>query len=139
MLAGNIKYNDNLRNYKKIANYLDLSDIINLQGNETPQIKNREGRGMFKTGALSLCPRSFLPINSFSKISSSFWRSLLRWYWFWPLWYCQNSLSEELCPEQIYRPYSSLPSLFKAKNSPQRQALRGVFLILSVRYQPGRF
>ncbi len=42
-------------------------------------------------------------------------------------------------PEQIYRPYSSLPSLFKAKKSPQRQALRGVFLFLSVRYQPVRF
>ena len=57
---------------------LDLSDIINLHGNETPQINYREGRGMFKTGALSLCPRSFLPIDSFSKISCSFWRSLSR-------------------------------------------------------------
>ena len=36
MLAGNIKYNDNLGNYKKIANYLDLSG-----GLETSGLKDR--------------------------------------------------------------------------------------------------
>ena len=32
MLAGNIKYNDNLGNYKKIANYLDLSGGLETSG-----------------------------------------------------------------------------------------------------------
>ena len=36
MLAGNIKYDDNLRNYQKIANYLDLSG-----GLETSGLKDR--------------------------------------------------------------------------------------------------
>ena len=36
MLAGNIKFNDNLKNYKKIANYLDLSG-----GLETSGLKDR--------------------------------------------------------------------------------------------------
>ncbi len=32
MLAGNIKFNDNLNNYKKIANYLDLSGGLETSG-----------------------------------------------------------------------------------------------------------
>ncbi len=32
MLAGNIKFNDNLRNYEKIANYLDLSGGLETSG-----------------------------------------------------------------------------------------------------------
>ena len=32
MLAGNIKFDDNLRNYKKIANYLDLSGGLETSG-----------------------------------------------------------------------------------------------------------
>ena len=32
MLAGNIKFNDNLGNYEKIANYLDLSGGLETSG-----------------------------------------------------------------------------------------------------------
>ncbi len=32
MLAGNIKFNDNLKNYQKIANYLDLSGGLETSG-----------------------------------------------------------------------------------------------------------
>ena len=32
MLAGNIKFNDNLKNYEKIANYLDLSGGLETSG-----------------------------------------------------------------------------------------------------------
>ena len=32
MLAGDIKFDDNLRNYKKIANYLDLSGGLETSG-----------------------------------------------------------------------------------------------------------
>ena len=32
MLAGNIKYDDNLTNYKKITNYLDLSGGLETSG-----------------------------------------------------------------------------------------------------------
>ena len=32
MLAGNIKFNDNLRNYKNIANYIDLSGGLETSG-----------------------------------------------------------------------------------------------------------
>ena len=42
MLAGNIKYDDNLGNYKKIANYLDLSG-----GLETSGLKDRSKINIF--------------------------------------------------------------------------------------------
>ena len=32
MLAGNIKFDDNLKNYEKIANYLDLSGGLETSG-----------------------------------------------------------------------------------------------------------
>ena len=32
MLAGNIKFDDNLKNYEKIANYLDLSGGLETYG-----------------------------------------------------------------------------------------------------------
>ena len=32
MLAGNIKFDDNLKNYQKIANYLDLSGGLETSG-----------------------------------------------------------------------------------------------------------
>jgi len=32
MLAGNIKFDDNLKNYKKITNYLDLSGGLETSG-----------------------------------------------------------------------------------------------------------
>ena len=42
MLAGNIKFDDNLKNYEKIANYLDLSG-----GLETSGLKDRSKIDIF--------------------------------------------------------------------------------------------
>ena len=98
--------------------------IINLHGDETTRIKNRKGRGMFKTRALSLCARSFLPINSFSKIFHSFWRSLMQWNW--PLAFM--ILLEQLVWGDGVRACLK-PSSPGDKKNPQRQALRGCVLI----------
>ena len=46
-----------------------------------------------------------------------------------------NSLSEELRRKQFYRPYSSLPSLFRAKKIPPETGSEGGYIyFLSVRY-----
>ena len=42
MLAGNIKFDDNLLNYKKLANYLDLSG-----GLETSALKDKSKINIF--------------------------------------------------------------------------------------------
>ena len=42
MLAGNIKFDDNLKNYEKIANYLDLSG-----GLETSGLKDKSKINIF--------------------------------------------------------------------------------------------
>ena len=42
MLAGNIKFNDNLKNYEKISNYLDLSG-----GLETSGLKDKSKINIF--------------------------------------------------------------------------------------------